>query len=148
MPAFKSTYNILVKPDEDEVFESKHYDTPFLTLPPKRDWDYKREMKIEDVDIWEVIYEQGGRLGVYAAWCPYAEFYMILPGWYALQNGHGIETYYGAGAMQKVKQRMFDLQIPVWQNTQWVEDEKAWLYQKPQIEKKTFIPKDIIIQSA
>jgi hypothetical protein len=69
------------------IYDANVYDKPFLTLPPSPQWTYDREMVIEDVDIWEVIVEQGGGHGVYAAWCPYAEFYM-------LRYNHNIETFY------------------------------------------------------
>ena len=42
-------------------------------------------MQIEDVDLWEVIYEQGGSVGVYASYNPFAEFYMIRVGWFLEQ---------------------------------------------------------------
>ena len=87
MPFFKSTYNILKKQDEDECFNSNWMNSDKLILPPggpddkKNCWDYSREMQIEDVDIWEVILENGGPFGVYAAWCPYEEFYIVMQNW-------------------------------------------------------------------
>jgi hypothetical protein len=150
MPFFKSTYNILKKPDEDEVHNNNWFDTPFLQLPPSSPWDYKREMKIEDVDIWEVLVEQGGGLGIYAAWCPYAEFYLITTGpnlknqWHGKLNGITYnyndkfwETYYGSEAQQKVKQRAKELSLPLNNFNIWVDEQDMWLYQKP--EKKIII---------
>jgi hypothetical protein len=141
MPFFKSTYNILKKPDEDEVHNDNWFDTPFLQLPPSPKWDYKREMKVEDVDIWEVLTEQGGGLGVYAAWCPYAEFYLITSGsnlnnsWYGNLNGieynyndRTIETYYGPGSQDIVRKRAEELGIVLGNFNIWVEDNDMWLY--------------------
>lgn len=121
MPIFKSTYNILKKPDEDEVFNPKWMDSDTLILPPKKDWDYKREMIIEDVDIWEVIFEQGNGACLYASWMPYAEFYMII-----YQNQ--IETFYGSGAQNKIIKFLKDRNIPFDLHTKWVDDDKMWLY--------------------
>lgn len=146
MPFFKSTYNILKKCDEDEVFESKWETSNEITLPPKKDWDYQRDMQIEDVDIWEVIYEGSGGLGIYAAWHPYAEFYMITTGLderaeprFYKNNSTGsnripywdrkIETYYGPQAGEKVYKRANELGMKVNVTKTWVENEQMWLYQ-------------------
>ncbi len=140
---FKSTQNIFK--DFGEVFESKWMDSNVLGMPPKYDWDYSRELKIEDVDIWEVIYEQGGGVGVYASWSPYAEFYMIRTGWWNEEKGYGIETYYGPQSQQKVQQRMKDLGIPFTLNETWVEPEEMWLYESKPITKDILDLKDLLI---
>ena len=49
MPFFKSTYNILKRPDEDEVFDPNWMDSDTLKLPKHKEWDYGRQMYIEDV---------------------------------------------------------------------------------------------------
>lgn len=131
MPFFKSTHNILKKPWEDEVWDPNWMDSDKLKLPKNKKWDYKREIKIEDVQIWEVIYEGGGAQGVYAAWDPYAEFYMIRVGWQLESQGHGIETYYGQGAQELVMKRMIELGYPVHAAPTWVENDDLWLYQSP-----------------
>ena len=138
MPIFKSTYNIIKKPDEDEVFESSWMATGQICLPPKVEWDYKRELLVEDVDIWEVIYEESGARGVYAAWCPYAEFYMITNGVDEkndprIINGLAyqdrlIETFYGKGAAQKTYQRAYSLGIKLPVHKIWVDNHDMWLY--------------------
>ena len=129
MPIFRSTKDILLTPWEDEIFDPNWMDSDKLILPPNKVWDYKRELRIEDVSIWEVIAERGGGCGVYASWDPYAEFYMITPGWYLKGKGHGIETYYGQGSQQLVKKRamFFNLRLP--RNNIWVDNENMWLYQ-------------------
>jgi hypothetical protein len=127
MPRFKSSQNIFK--DFGEVFDTNWMDSNKIILPPKIDWDYKREMRFEDVNIWEVIYEQGGAVAVYAAWDPYAEFYLVRVGWYKEAQGHGFETYYGPGAQKQVQTRMKDLGIPFTTQQHWVEPEDMWLYQ-------------------
>ena len=124
MPFFKTTHNIYI--DQGEYFDPNWMDSNKLVLPPKTDWDYKREMKIEDVNLWELIQEIGS-VGVYAAWDPYAEFYLIKPPF----NRHnlGFETYYGKGALKQVKKRMKELGLVIPKNTHWVETEDMWLYE-------------------
>jgi hypothetical protein len=124
---FKSTQNIFK--DFGEVFEQSWMDSNKVGMPPKTEWDYSRQLQIEDVDIWEVIYEQGGAVGVYAAWSPYAEFYMIRTGWQKEIQGLGIETYYGKGSQKKVQGRMNSMSIPFSVNQIWIEPEDMWLYQ-------------------
>lgn len=146
MPFFKSTLNILKQPEEDEVFKTSWMDSDKLVLPPKPNWSYDREMAIEDVDIWEVLYEASHGLGLYAAWCPYAEFYLITTGLlpkktdWQLINDRSWETYYGQGAQKKVLQRCNELEISVqiYKNT-WVDEDKAWLYQNTPSEDKKII---------
>lgn len=153
MPFFKSTYNILKKVDEDEVFETKWMESDTLNLPPKIDWDYSRELKIEDIDIWEVLYEASNAIGLYAAWLPYAEFYLITTSFNynnpaRIVNNHAywdknFETYYGAGAQAQVIQRCKILGIPFRLNQVWVEDEDMWLYKKdPESTKTIILPGD------
>lgn len=127
MPIFKSTYNILKKVDEDEVFDANWMDSDKLVLPPKIEWDYSREMQIEDVDIWEVVSEGYMNCGVYASWSPYAEFYMIVIG--PDPRYVSIETYYGKNANKDVIKRMKELKIPTNINKVWVDNEKMWLYE-------------------
>lgn len=135
MPFFKSNLNIFKKPWEDEVFEPHWMDSNELHLPKTKVWDYKREMQIEDVDIWEVIFEGGGGKGVYAAWIPYAEFYMIKTGFELESKGLGVETYYGPGSQYLVQKRMVELNFPLNIKKVWVEPENEWLYHPPEDNK-------------
>lgn len=146
MPNFKSTYNILKKQDEDEVFESKWMNSKTLTLPPRINWDYSRELKIEDVDIWEVLFEQGGGIGVYASWLPYAEFYLLTKGpdlyndSYLINNfyyqGRNFETFYGKFAQKEIFARAKELGIhlPIYKT--YLDDE---IYKKINSDSKSVI---------
>lgn len=111
-----------------EYFDANWIDSNNVFLPPKIDWDYSREMRVEDVDIWEVVYEQGGQFGVYAAWMPYAEFYMFRVGWELEEKHHGIETYYGPKAQDILRKRLKEFGIKLPKNKIWVEPSDMWLY--------------------
>ena len=129
MPFFKTTYNILVRPGEDELFDPNWMNSDKMILPSKKDWDYSRELQIEDIHIWEVLYEASGGIGIYAAWDPFAEFYMFTTGWVPkTMNDRIIETYYGPQASKKVKQRADSLGISLQLHNIWVEPEDMWLY--------------------
>lgn len=139
MPLFKSTYNILTKPDEDEVWNANWMDSDKLVLPPKTAWTYDRELQLEDVDIWEQLAFHSGIIGVYAAWAPYAEFYLITLGNNFSNSPRVIngavywdkhyETFYGPGAQQKVYKRAKALGIDLQLHKTWVEPDKLWLHQ-------------------
>lgn len=151
MPAFKSTKDILKQVDRNEAFNKNWMDSNTLILPSKKTWDYKRELTVDDVDYWEVLVEETGGMGVYVAWDPYAEFYLITCGidykkppmliegkfyWERL-----IETYYGPGCQEKVFARAWELGLPLYKSQQWVEDEDMWLYDTSspsKIKKKEF----------
>ncbi len=136
MPIFKTTYNILHRPDEDELkgIEFLNYDVE--VLPPSKEWDYKRPLQIEDVDIWEVLAENSGGIGVYAAWLPYADFYMLTVGMvpgsnrYRYVDERKIETFYGPGSQEKVFKRAKELGLDLAVYKTWVDDKDLWLYQK------------------
>lgn len=139
MPTFKSTYNILKKCDEDEVYNDNWMDSDKLVLPPCDKWDYSREITIEDVDIWEVLYEASNGIGLYAAWQPYAEFYMVTTGIDSRYDARYINTipywdkkivtYYGPGSQKKIQDIAKSLDIPLCKNEIWVEEDELWLYQ-------------------
>jgi len=127
MPIFKSTANILKTVNKDEVFNPDWMNYNTIQTPPKFDWDYSRELQIEDIDIWEVIYEGFSGTCLYAAWSPYAEFYMFL---YGMDPSKAqIETFYGKNANKEVIKKIKELKIPIAINSIWVDDDEMWLYQ-------------------
>ena len=122
MPQFKTTYNILKTPWEDELFDSKWFEGNELVTPPRKEWDYKRELQIEDVSVWEVIFEGINNAFLYAAWDPYAEFYMLI------KPDKQIETFYGSGAQARCRAAMEHWNIPYTLNDFWIDDDKIWLH--------------------
>lgn len=125
MQDFITTENIF---KNGPLYSEYHPTTGFFIYPPTYNWDYKRELKIEDIEIWEVITNIPLHWGVYAAWCPYAEFYMIVPGLYNLSNFPNIETFYGKSAEKKLIEKMKNFNIPYKINKKWVENYDMWLY--------------------
>jgi hypothetical protein len=105
-------------------------------------WDYSRELQIEDINIWEVISEPWD-VGIYAAWDPFAEFFLIRyetdyhtnPNYQddrvkGLPRKFQFETYYGKGADQLVIKRAKELGVKLNLNKVWVEPDHMWLYSK------------------
>jgi hypothetical protein len=93
-------------------------------LYPKRykKWDYKRELEIEDVNLWETVAENA--CGVYVSYDPYAEFYLIID----FKDKTKFKTYYGPKAQQKVIKKMKELKIDIPFRKIWVDPEDMWLY--------------------
>jgi hypothetical protein len=122
MPSFKSTRDIFAPAEHSEAFDPKWFDSDKLILPPKSPWDHKRELQVEDVNIWEVIFEIGSHISLYAAWDPHAEFFLFLY--------HGtMETFYGAGAQKRLKIRLAALEIPYSLHKVWVDPADMHLYE-------------------
>jgi len=125
MPFFKTTANIVK--DHGEYFDPNWMDSDKLILPPHKKWTYDRELQIEDIDIWEVIYEVGS-IGLYAAWQPHAEYYLFKPPWDMVQKGWGMETFYGPQAAMRAETRLKEFGVNLPKHKVWVEPEDAWLY--------------------
>jgi hypothetical protein len=137
MPFFKTTKNIFV--DHGEYFDPNWMDSKTLVLPPKKNWDYKKEMKIEDVDIWELLYE--GKVGVYVAWSPYAEFYLIRPFYWAEDKQHFVTTFYGPNAAKDTYEyvkKMYNVELPI--TELWVENDDIRITHKDEnLNRKLYI---------
>jgi hypothetical protein len=123
MSVFKTTSEILDTPWQYEVV------TPTLgnIVPDNSHWHYIREIEIEDVKIWEQIYYKGGHVGIYAAWDPYAEFYIIVYNLFIDVPG-GIKTFYGPTARSQVEKHAKQLGINLAENKIWVDEINSWQY--------------------
>lgn len=83
MPRWKATEQLLSLSRDGEVFDENwmNYDRISQYAPPVIKWTGDRPMRVEDVDLWEVITEMSGPIGVYAAYMPYGELYIVTNGW-------------------------------------------------------------------
>lgn len=127
MPFFRTTKDIFVTPWEDELFDQNWFDSRDAYIPPTKDWDYSRELTIHDVDIWEMIYYESGGTALYAAWTPFAEFYMLTQNLIDPGNSN-VETFYGEKASVKAYYKARQIGMPVCLQKTWVDDNKLWLY--------------------
>ena len=94
MPRWKSTEQIINLHKQGEVFDPDwmNYDSIFQYMPEPTEWTETRPPRVDEVDIWEVISETGGPVGVYAAWQPHAELYIVTRGWRIVQEFSGWEA--------------------------------------------------------
>lgn len=83
MPIWKTTENLLSVNKQGEYFDENwmNYNSIYSYAPKLVPWKENRPIRFEDVDIWEVICEASGPVGVYAAWQPFAEYYVVMKHW-------------------------------------------------------------------
>lgn len=91
MPRWKVTEQILNLSKDGEFFDENwmNYDRIWQYAPEPIPWDGNRPIRFEDVDLWEVISEMSGPIGVYAAYQPYAEYYVVTSGWKVVAEFEG-----------------------------------------------------------
>lgn len=129
MPFFKTTQNIFKTPWEDELFDPNWMNYAEIVLPQQKKWDYKKDLKIEDVQVWEQIYFASGGTGLYAAWDPYAEFYLITKNLHTNnKNDIYTEVFYGKNASNRAYKKAIELGMPIQVNKLWVENDEMWLH--------------------
>jgi hypothetical protein len=73
-------------------------------------WKDNREVTINDVHFWEELYYEPGNIGVYVAWSPYTEFYMIAYNLFVNEE-FGILTFHGPDAAIDVSKKLAKLGI-------------------------------------
>ena len=127
MAVFKSTRYILDNPWAVEIFSDS------LASPPNSRWTHQKAPTIEDIELWEQIYYQPGNIGIYAAYEPYAEFYLLTYNLF-IDTPQGIETFYGPQAEQKLWQKIKSLKIPVVLHRIWAEDAEETATELPPLQ--------------
>lgn len=107
MPVLKNNLDIFTNPwtyeFDQENIASRH-------LPATYDWDKDVEITKNDVIIWEQLYYESGNVGVYVAYKPYAEIYMIT---YNLFFGtdYEFEIFVGDSAEQDCRNKAASIGI-------------------------------------
>jgi len=119
MSVFVTTYQILNECWNDEPVNLSRISR--TQLPAQHDWDHNEELDLENVTTWEKIYSQPGNVSVYAAWDPFAEFYVIVHELF-LKHKEGIEKFYGIDAQKLLLLRCKQLRIELPINQIWVPD--------------------------
>lgn len=90
---FKSTYEIL-----NNVWSTQNPRLP-SKVPPE--WNSDNKITVDDVVIWEQVYHQPGNLGIYVAWSPRAEFYLVVYDLFR-NTPAGIRTFEGPLAVEEI----------------------------------------------
>jgi hypothetical protein len=103
MTIFKSTQQVFLT-----AFDSMSTEMQTgKAIPPL--WQLERPIEFDDIVTWEQIYGKNG-LSVYAAWSPYAEFYIIAHAPF-LNSSYGIEQFRGDDSLKLLLDRLRELEI-------------------------------------
>lgn len=89
-------------------------------IPALSDWHYTNKISIDKINWWEQIYFQPGNLGIYAAFDPYVEYFIIVPYFFV----DCLESYYGSKASESVYQKAKEIGIDLKTNKVWIPLEK------------------------
>ena len=108
---FKSTYQILNNPWKEDV---PNIDPFPAVKPPATFWKSASPIKISDVKLWEQIYYEPGVIGVYAAWDPNEEFYLMTYNCFLGENT-GYKTFYGDNCVDNIIEELqtLGIELPV-----------------------------------
>jgi hypothetical protein len=106
MPRFKTKYNVF--DNFDELFSKELADANNgVYVPETWDWDGLTQVAVDDVIIWECLFEQSGPSGIYAAWAPYEEFYIVT------EKRTVIKEFFGKSAKSMLDKYCVANNIPV-----------------------------------
>jgi hypothetical protein len=135
MPRWKSTEQILSLSKDGEVFDENwmNYDSIYQYMPINPEWKEHRPIRFEDVDIWEVIVELSGPIGVYAAWCPYSHYFVVTNRWTI------VKEFWGIQGEKDLKKYLTEINVPFSTNKIWVDEDVVQHYINP-TENKLIIP--------
>lgn len=124
MPRWKTSEQILNLSKDGEVFDENwmNYDSIYQYMPKPTKWKENRLIKFEDINIWEVIAEVTGPIGIYAAWQPYAPYFVAMKNWSIDQEFWGVE------GEARLHQYMIDHGIHVNIKKFWIDEEDIPLY--------------------
>lgn len=106
MIIIRSTHDILRHPWKINFSEQTQISGTKIPLS----WQSPQEITLDDVTFWEQLYFQPGNMGIYVAWSPYAEFYMVVHNLYSYA-ARGILTFTGNSAHEQLQNYVIPLQI-------------------------------------
>jgi hypothetical protein len=93
-----------------EIFSRWGTSSGLTTVSKKYEWVETRIPEIKDIDYWEEIYCEPGNIGVYGAYSPFVNLFVIIHLSLA-ESQCGIEQFYGLDAEMEVVNRCKDLGI-------------------------------------
>lgn len=108
MPIFKTTQYIFNNPWGVELDNIIPVSNSYL--PPKTNWSANEPPTIKDIKTWEQLYYKSGEVGIYAAWNPYTDFYIIVHNLF-INTPFGVEIFHGINAADNVWNRAKELGI-------------------------------------
>ena len=105
MATFKNTLDILTNPWNDD-FSQRNISA--RTVPTTSSWSTNNSICIDDIILWEQLYYEPGNIGIYVAFNPYAEFYLITYNLF-FDTEFKFEEFSGDNAAQECYDRAAEL---------------------------------------
>ena len=104
----------------DEIFNHK-FDKNYCQHISSKNLQTTADPRVADIEVWEEIYFKSGVIGVYAAWDPYCEFYLVYYPVLSETNFHSL-TFFGEDASDKVQKLLAKYDIQLVTNSIWVDE--------------------------
>ena len=120
---FKTTEQILNEPWESSFLNVVLPAIKFEVTPPAVPLDDLKELELADVKLWELIYYKGAHIGVWAAWNPRAEFYIVTYNMF-LDIPQGIQMFSGPDAKRQIWKLAKELNVTLPVNKVWVDNDE------------------------
>ena len=109
MPLLKTTSYIFNHPWSTAI-ENLADNPGISSVTTQKTWTANNSISINDVVLWEQIYYDSGQIGIYAAWDPYEEFYLIVHNLF-INTNFGVEIFSGIEAANDVWNRATELGV-------------------------------------
>jgi hypothetical protein len=93
----------------------------FEVTPPSVPLDDSKELELADIKLWELIYYKGAHIGVWAAWNPRVEFYIVTYNMF-LDIPQGIQMFSGPDAKRQIWKLAKELNVTLPVNKVWVDN--------------------------
>lgn len=107
MPTFRNTLDILTNPWSDD-FSQQNISSRIVPTTTK--WPNDSPISISEIILWEQLYYEPGNIGIYVAYNPYADFYLITYNLF-FDTEVGFEDFFGSDAAQRCYDRASELGI-------------------------------------
>jgi hypothetical protein len=117
---FKTTEQILNEPWERSFLNMVLPAIKFEVAPPAVPLDNLKEPELADIKLWELIYYKGAHVGIWAAWNPRVEFYIVTYNLF-LDIPQGIQVFSGPDAKRQIWKLAKELNVTLPINKIWVE---------------------------
>lgn len=107
MPTFNNTLDIITNPWNKDFSKSNR---SARMLPSYKKWVEDKNPQVADIILWEQLYYEAGNVGIYAAFNPYVDYYIIAYNLF-FDSDYRFEEFVGPNATQECYDRAVELGI-------------------------------------
>jgi len=117
---FKTTEQILNEPCQPNILNIVLPAIKIEVAPSSEPLDNSKELELADIKLWEPIYYKGLHVGIWAAWNPKVEFYIVTYNMF-LDMPQGIHIFSGPDAKRQVWKLAKELNVTLPVNKIWTD---------------------------